>query len=83
MDDQHLTLMLDIQKQIGNLGIETARQSEILNRIDSQVQRTNGRVTSLEADKNIRQGKMAVIGAIVGAVASILVGFIINLMTKN
>lgn len=78
-NEQHLQILLDIQKQLGVLGAETSRQSEMLIRIDSQVQKTNGRVTQLETTDNINKGKLAVIGAIAGA----LVSFIISLAVKK
>lgn len=48
--DKLYSILLDVQKQIGNLGNETSRQSEMLISIDQQVKRTNGRVTLLESD---------------------------------
>ena len=78
-NEQHLQILLDIQKQLGVLGAETSRQSEMLIRIDTQVQKTNGRVTQLETPDNINKGKLAVIGAIAGA----LVSFIISLAVKK
>lgn len=46
--DEHLTILMSIQKQLGELSTATGRQDEILQRIDTQVQKTNGRVTRLE-----------------------------------
>lgn len=80
--EEHLTILLDIQKQLGTLGAETARQSEVLKRIDTQVQKTNGRVTSLETDDNYRKGKLAVIGAIAGGIASVIIGLLIKYFGK-
>lgn len=80
--EEHLTILLDIQKQIGTLGAETARQSEVLKRIDTQVQKTNGRVTSLETDDNYRKGKLAVIGAIAGGIASVIIGLLVKYFGK-
>lgn len=76
--DIHLNILLDIQKQIGDLKSETTGQSEVLKRIDAQVQKTNGRVTILENGDNYRKGKMAVIGAIAGSIASIIIAVIIK-----
>lgn len=78
-NEQHLQILLDIQKQLGDLKAETSRQSEMLIRIDSQVQKTNGRVTQLETTDNINKGKLAVIGAIAGTIVS----FIVSLMVKK
>lgn len=80
--ESHLTILLDIQKQLGTLGAETARQSEVLKRIDTQVQRTNGRVSTLETEDNYRKGKLAIIGAIAGGVASIIIGLVIKYFSK-
>lgn len=77
--DPHLNILLDIQKQLGVLGAETARQSEMLISIDKQAKLTNGRVTNLEKDnqshKEFRanlKGKVAVI--------SVVLGFAVNLI---
>lgn len=50
---------MSIQKQLGELSTATGRQDEILQRIDTQVQKTNGRVTALEKVNNELREKEA------------------------
>ena len=87
--DPHLNILLDLQKQLGDLKSETVKQSQVLLSIDAQVKKTNGRVTVLEATesitkntKNIRKGKLivwATIGGFIGAVVlALFIGFIKN-----
>lgn len=80
--DKHFTILLDIQKQLGDLKAHTTGQNEILKRIDGQVQKTNGRVTALETNDNYRKGKLAVIGAIAGSIASVIIGLLIKSFGK-
>jgi len=85
--DPHLSILLDLQKQLGDLKSETVKQSQVLLSIDAQVKKTNGRVTVLESTEsiakntsNIRKGKFIVwgtIGGFIGAVTlALLIGFI-------
>lgn len=48
MTDSSQQILLNIQKQIGELSRETGVQSEMLKNIHQEVKYTNGRVTKLE-----------------------------------
>lgn len=81
--DPHLNILLDIQKQLGVLGAETARQSETLNSIDKQAKITNGRVGQLEKVTGNHQsildnwrGKLAVIVIMAGFVGNLIITWI-------
>lgn len=43
------TLLLDVQKQIGDIGKETARQSEMLIALNKRVEIANGRTSKNES----------------------------------
>ena len=72
--DSHLTILLDIQKQLGTLGADIAGQKETLKLLPD----LNKRVGKLEDAENYRAGKMTVIGAVVGGVASFIVNFLLK-----
>lgn len=87
--DPHLTILLDIQKQLGVLGSETSRQSEMLKSIDAQVQKTNGRVTKLETREQERvkveseeKGEKKIKGILWGSVGGILTAVIISVINR-
>lgn len=87
--DKLYTIALDLQKQMGVLGSETAKQSEMLKSIEQQVIKTNGRVTKLETinitndkEKEFTRGRLTIIGSIAGAVGSIVMAIIIKLVTR-
>lgn len=68
--DKIYDMMLNFQKQLGDLSTETRGQSEILKAIKAQVEKTNGRVSLLEQFRDTLKGKIAVV-VIVG-------GFVFN-----
>lgn len=83
------SIALDLQKQMGVLGTETAKQSEILKSIETQVKYTNGRVTKLEGinitndkSKAYVKGQMAAWGVIAGGIGTIIMSIIIKLLSK-
>lgn len=87
--DPHLTILLDIQKQLGVLGSETSRQSEMLKSIDAQVQKTNGRVTKLEKDEQERvkieseeKGEKKIKSILWGSLGGIITAVIIATINK-
>jgi len=87
--DSHLNILLDLQKQLGDLKSETVKQSQVLLSIDAQVKKTDLRVSILEDTNsiakntsNIKKGKLIVwgtIGGFIGAVTlALFIGFIKN-----
>lgn len=87
--DKLYSIALDLQKQMGVLGTETAKQSEILKSIEAQVKYTNGRVTKLEGinitndkEKEFVRGKMAIVGVVAGGIGSIIISLIIKFLSK-
>jgi hypothetical protein len=87
--DQHLNILLDIQKQLGALSRETGEQTEKLKSIEYQTIKTNGRVLALEKkneqsekEKEFIRGKMAVISFIAGALGAIIMSAITKIVTR-
>ena len=79
MEDKHLGVLMDIQKQLGALGNETSRQSAMLIALNDKVLVANGRTAKNEEQLKAHQsildnwkGKLAVIIAIAGFGGSLL-----------
>jgi len=81
--DQHLNILLDIQKQLGDVKSETGRQSEVLRSLDARVAIQNSKTFALEKKVSEQErllenwkGKLAIIVAIsvfiVGAIRNII-----------
>jgi hypothetical protein len=76
-------ILLDVQKQIGHLGNETSKQSEMLIALNNKVAIANGRTTKNEEMLAKHQsilddwkGKLAVIVVIVGFAGNLLISWI-------
>lgn len=83
--DPHLNILLDIQKQIGVLGSETARQSEMLVALNDKVAIANGRTTKNETSIKEHQtiidnwkGRIGVIVVVGGFVINLVIDFLKN-----
>jgi len=83
--DEHLNILLDIQKQLGGVGGETARQSEMLKALNEKVAIQNGRVEKNEkkldeheAIINNWKGKLAIVIGIAIFVGGALREIIMN-----
>lgn len=81
--NEHLNILLDIQKQLGALGKETSMQSQMIISLNEKVAVANGRTTKNEAEiakmKSILdnwKGKLAVILVMGGVVGKIVLDFI-------
>lgn len=77
--NEHLNILLDIQKQLGALGKETSMQSQMIISLNEKVAVANGRTTKNETElakmKSILdnwKGKLAILvvaGGVVGKIA--------------
>lgn len=83
------SILLDVQKQIGQLGNETAKQSEMLVSLNNKVAIANGRTSKNEErieviEKTIDGYKNKAIGisAIVGFLVSMAIPFIKEKITS-
>jgi len=90
--DSHLNILLDIQKQLGKLGSETATQSEMLKALNDKVAIANGRTSKNEnrisfleeinqlrkEGDAIKKGKNLVWGIVGGFGGSILLALFIG-----
>lgn len=81
--DPYTTILLSIQKQVGDLSRETGEQTEKLESIETQTKITNGRVTKTEGDIRViqdriiyRKGRSAFIGALTGIAMAIIIGLL-------
>lgn len=81
--DKIYSILLDVQKQIGNLGNETSKQSEMLVSLNDKVAIANGRtsknenrIEELEKTVSGFKNKVAGVSLVVGLLASIVVPFI-------
>lgn len=77
--DKHLSVLMDIQKQLGALGNETSRQSAMLIALNDKVLIANGRTSKNEAMISAHQsildnwkGRVAVIVVVAGFVGGLL-----------
>lgn len=82
--ENHLSILLDIQKQLGDLKAESTGQSQMLISLDSRVAIQNGKVfknvaeiQSLKDERNVFKGKLFVVMAIGGFAMSIIGGLIV------
>lgn len=81
--DEHLNILLDIQKQLGDVKTETRGQSEMLKALNEKVAIQNGRIYKAEGNIGSIQsllenwkGKMVIIVAIVGIVGNLIITII-------
>lgn len=81
--DQHLGILLDIQKQLGDLKAETKGQSEMLHSLNDKVALANSKtaknvmdIQAIKDERNIEKGKLYVVLAAGGFVFSIIASFI-------
>jgi hypothetical protein len=85
--DKMYSILIDLQRQIGNLSRETGEQTEIIKAVQIQTTKTNGRVTALEVklegmdqitafSKGKKAATIALIGAVSGILVTLLVAFI-------
>lgn len=81
--DKHLGVLMDIQKQLGALGNETARQSAMLVALNDKVLIANGRTSKNESMIVAHQtildnwkGRLAVIVVVSGFVGSLFTAWI-------
>lgn len=70
---EELRLIQSDVKEIAAVKGDIKRIEEVLIRIETQVTKTNGRVSSLEAWRNRIVGAMGVIGAILGYLATAMI----------
>ena len=87
--DQHLGILLDIQKQLGDLKAETKGQSEMLHSLNDKVALANSKtaknvmdIQAIKDERNIEKGKLYVIMAIGGFAFSIVASVIVS-FTKS
>lgn len=87
--DQHLGILLDIQKQIGDLKAETKGQSEMLLSLNDKVATANSKtaknildIQAIKDERNVEKGKLYVVMAVGGFVFSIVASFITS-FAKN
>ena len=78
-NDQYLSILLDIQKQLGDVKSETRGQSEMLVALNEKVAIQNGRVVKLEiADIKIEaiinnwKGRLVILASIVSVIVGLL-----------
>lgn len=81
--DPHLNVLLDIQKQLGALGNETSRQSQMLIALNEKVAVANGRTTKNETILKEHQtildnwkGKLAVIVVAAGFIGNLVISWV-------
>lgn len=81
--DKHLTVLMDIQKQLGALGNETARQSAMLVALNDKVLVANGRTTKNELMIQDHQktldnwkGRLAIIVIVSGFIGSLFTAWL-------
>lgn len=82
-DDKTTSILLDIQKQLGSLGVaianvhaETKVQSESLKNMTEKIETIDGTVKKHDSIITNWQGRIAVIGAIVGIVGTTVAGWL-------
>jgi len=81
--DKHLSILLDIQKQLGDVKSETRGQSEMLRALNEKVAIQNGRVTKLEGVSNEQsvlisnwKGRLVVLASIISVGIGLLSSWI-------
>jgi uncharacterized coiled-coil protein SlyX len=81
-DSQNLERQILLEHRLSTLEEHLKHQDRKLDRILSQVEKTNGRVTALEQWKAVMKSNIAIVGAIVSAIVSVVVSIITTTLDR-